>query len=149
MTEVGRLTKRPEFLRVAGGRRKWVMPGVVVQALPREAAAEARTDRAGDEGAAPAPARLGITVSRKVGNSVQRNRARRRLRAAARTVLPESGRPGYDYVVIGRKATLTRPYADLVADLRTAVRKLSANGHRPREDSEHGSRGHRRDKRER
>ncbi|RDD60353.1 ribonuclease P protein component [Ferruginivarius sediminum] len=149
MTEVGRLTKRPEFLRVAGGRRKWVMPGVVVQALPREEAAETRSDHAGDGNEDAPQARLGITVSRKVGNSVQRNRARRRLRAAARAVLPEVGRPGYDYVVIGRKATLTRPYADLVADLRTAVRKLSANGHRPRGNPEPGNCGHRRDKRER
>lgn len=115
MPRLGRLTRRPEFLRVARGRCKKVMPGVVVQALPRDGT------RA-DEG----EARLGITASRKVGNAVQRNRVRRRLRAAAREILPVEGAAGMDYVVIGRKATLDRPYADLLRDLRTAVRKLNA-----------------------
>lgn len=128
MAEIGRLIRRPEFLRVAAGRRKRVMPGVVVQALPRNGDAGSAP---GHDGYSDAPAiRLGITVSRKVGNAVQRNRARRRLRAAAWTVLPEVGRPGYDYVIIGRRATLTRPYADLLADLRTAVRKLNAQDDR-------------------
>lgn len=129
MTAVERLTKRPEFLRVAGANRKWVAPGLILQARPCEdAATEA-------DGATAKPARLGITVSRKVGNAVQRNRARRRLRAVAREVVPEVGRPGFDYVVIGRKATLTRPYAALVEDLRTAMRKLN---HPPRNGGRHG-----------
>lgn len=117
MTEVGRLTKRPEYLRVAAARRKWVTPGMVVQALPRELKQAADADAA--------QARLGITVSRKVGKSVQRNRARRRLRAVAREVLPEAGRPGTDYVLIGRAGTLTRSYQDLLEDLRVAVRRLN------------------------
>lgn len=117
MTEVGRLTKRPEYLRVAAARRKWVTPGMVVQALPRELKQAADADAA--------QARLGITVSRKVGKSVQRNRARRRLRAVAREVLPEEGRPGTDYVLIGRAGTLTRSYQDLLEDLRVAVRRLN------------------------
>jgi len=95
------------------------MPGVVVQALPRDA----------DPDGEP---RLGITVSRKVGKAVQRNRARRRLRAAAREVLPVEGAAGMDYVVIGRKATLDRAYPDLRGDLRTAVRKLNARAARGR-----------------
>lgn len=119
MPRLGRLTKRPEFLRVARGRCKKVMPGVVVQALPRDA----------DPDGNP---RLGVTVSRKVGKAVQRNRARRRLRAAAREVLPVEGAAGTDYVVIGRKATLDRAYPDLLRDLRTAVRKLNARAARAR-----------------
>lgn len=114
MARLGRLTKRPEYLRVAGGGRKWATPGLVLQMRPRPAA------NGGDE----EPARLGITVSRKVGGAVQRNRARRRLRAVAREVLPEAGRPSHDYVLIGRAGTLTRSYAELCADLRTAVERL-------------------------
>lgn len=116
---LGRLTKRPDYLRVAAGRRKWVTPGLVLQARAREAAD-------GDDGAAGI--RLGITVSRKVGGAVQRNRARRRLRAAAREVLAEVGRPGHDYVLIGRAGTPARPYGELCADLRTAVERLHGRG---------------------
>lgn len=124
MADIGRLTRRPEYLRIASGGRKWVMPGVVVQALARREAA-AETSEGGADGSALAM-RLGITVSRKVGNAVERNRARRRLRAAAREVLPTAGRAGCDYVLIGRRATLTRPYAALTADIREAVRRLGA-----------------------
>jgi ribonuclease P protein component len=122
MVVVGRLRKRPEFLRVAAARRKWVTPGMVVQACPRRPDDGAKADAAGTD---PGEPRFGITVSRKVGNAVRRNRARRRLRAAAREVLPEAGRPGMDYVLIGRAGTLTRRYAELVADLRQAVDKLN------------------------
>ncbi|MGY9049546.1 MAG: ribonuclease P protein component [Rhodobacterales bacterium] len=69
--------------------------------------------------------RVGFTCSKKVGNSVARNRAKRRLREAARLVLPEIARPGWDYVLIGRfEATAKRPFPDLQQDLRDALRKL-------------------------
>lgn len=70
--------------------------------------------------------RLGITASRRVGNAVARNRVRRRLRAAAELVLPRHGKPGYDYVLIGRAATLHRPWSALLADLTEALRRLRA-----------------------
>jgi ribonuclease P protein component len=70
--------------------------------------------------------RLGITASRKVGNAVARNRARRRLREAARLVLPTNAAPGHDYVLIGRAATLERPFGMLVADMQSALRRLRA-----------------------
>lgn len=70
--------------------------------------------------------RVGITASRKVGKAVARNRARRRLRAAAREVLRQHGMTGCDYVLIGRAATLSRPFAALVADLTTAIKRLKA-----------------------
>ena len=137
MTEVGRLTRRPEFLRVAAARRKWATPGLILQARRREPEAACE--------AASAPIRLGLTVSRKVGNAVQRNRARRRLRAAAREVLPHEGRPGFDYVVIGRRGTLTRPYQDLLEDLRSALRRLNdapaGSGGKSRRRSRRGGAG--------
>jgi ribonuclease P protein component len=67
--------------------------------------------------------RLGFTVTRKVGNAVQRNRARRRLRAAS-ALMADHAAPGYDYVLIGRAGTLTRPFAELGEDLTTALKKL-------------------------
>ena len=104
----GRLKKRAEFLRVASKGRKAPMPGLVLQALPRNDAL---------------PAKLGFTVTKKVGNAVVRNRTRRRLKEAARLVLAEAPPTGIDLVLIGRDTTRARPFADLQDDLRRAMKK--------------------------
>ncbi len=113
---VTRLKRRAEFLRVAAARRKWAAPGLVLQA------ARAVPPIEGDE-AAPI-VRIGFTVSRKVGNSVARNRARRRLRAAAEQIMPLRAAAGIDYVLIGRQETLSRPFALLLKDLETALKRV-------------------------
>jgi ribonuclease P protein component len=112
---LGRLRKRAEFLRVAASGRKAAAPGMIVQIAAADATSPASDD---------VDVRLGITVSRKVGNAVARNRARRRLREAARAVLPRQAASGHDYVLIGRSETLTRPFLDLIADLEGALRRL-------------------------
>ncbi|MEX5727479.1 ribonuclease P protein component [Rhodovulum iodosum] len=106
------LTQRADFLRAARARRQ-AMPGFVLQARCRGA----------DE---PAQGiRVGFTCSKKVGNAVARNRAKRRLREIARQVLPAEGRPGWDYVLIGRAgATAERPFDKMLADLRHALAKV-------------------------
>ena len=104
-----RLKRRAEFLRVASKGRKAAVPGLVLQALAR-----------GDD----RPARIGFTVTKKVGNAVVRNRTRRRLREAARLVLAERNLSGTDLVVIGRDTTRARPFADLQADLRRALARV-------------------------
>jgi ribonuclease P protein component len=98
--------RRADFLRVAAKGAKAPAPGLVLQALAR-----------GDQ----APARIGFTVTRKVGNAVVRNRARRRLREAARLVLAEQPMTGVDLVLIGRAGTLSRDFRALQADLRRAL----------------------------
>jgi ribonuclease P protein component len=103
-----RLKRRAEFLRVAGKGRKAPMPGLVLQALAR-----------GDDG----PARIGFTVTRKVGNAVVRNRARRRLKEAARLLLRDHPVSGVDLVLIGRDKTRARPFGALREDLRRALVK--------------------------
>jgi ribonuclease P protein component len=110
--EIDRLRKRREFLAAARSI-KWAAPGLVLQARPR--------------GDAAAP-RIGFTVTRKVGNAVIRNRARRRLREAAREILPAQAKAGYDYVLVGRLATLSRAWPDLLDDLRNALSRVHANG---------------------
>lgn len=114
-----RLKTRADFLRVAASRRRAVRPSLVLQAAPQPPAT--------DGGAG---VRVGFTASRKVGNAVVRNRAKRRLRAAAADVLPRSGRPGTDYVLIARAATGERVYADLVGDLEAALRQIDRSSRR-------------------
>lgn len=70
------------------------------------------------------PIRVGFTASRRVGNAVCRNRVRRRLKAAVREVLVGHAKPDRDYVIIGRAATLKRPYAALLCDLETALQRV-------------------------
>lgn len=115
-SSVQRLRRRSEFLRVAGARRKWAAPGLVLQALRRPA------DGAGDS----TEPRYGLTASRKVGGAVVRNRARRRLRAAAEMVIPAHVTDGYDLVLIARKTTVTRSFAGLLEDLETALKRVGA-----------------------
>jgi ribonuclease P protein component len=83
--------------------------------------------------AAPAPAdlsrpvvRVGFTVSRKVGNAVERNRVRRRLREIAREIIPARARPDLDFVLVGRQAALRRDFAALRQDLIEALKRLKA-----------------------
>jgi ribonuclease P protein component len=115
VSAIPRLKRRPEFLKVAATRRKWVAAGLIVQSRLRP---EAET--------LSGQARVGFTVSRKVGNAVARNRVRRRLKAAAEMVMTEHARPGMDFVIIGRRNSLTRPFSDLESDLTTALKKLDA-----------------------
>lgn len=117
--ELQRLQKRAEFL-AASRADKWALGGLVLQARAR-----------GDD----APARAGFTVTRKVGNAVIRNRARRRLKEAAREILPLLGKAGYDYVLVGRHSTLSRAWPDLLNDLRTALAKVHRNASTTRDPS--------------
>lgn len=116
------LKRRAEYLRVARDGHVWSTHGLVLQMRRRDNGDGMTTDEAAS--------RLGITVSRKVGNAVKRNRARRRLRAAADHVLPTSALPGVDYVLIGRVETVQRPFPLLVEDLERALTRLHAGGGR-------------------
>lgn len=116
---LARLKRRADFLRVAGVRRKWVTPGVMLQVANAQPGAQ----QAGPDGTT---IQIGFTASRKVGNAVVRNRARRRLKAVVDEVMPLYAKPGLDYVLIARRDTATRPYALLVEDLKLALRKTGA-----------------------
>ncbi len=75
--------------------------------------------------------RAGFTATKKIGGAVVRNRAKRRLREAVRALLPEHGRPGFDYVFIARGGTAARPWARLLDDVKSALISLAAAHDRP------------------
>jgi ribonuclease P protein component len=104
-----RLKNRADFLRAQRCVRKSTA-GLTLEACPTPET-DARKGRF----------RLGFTASRKVGGAVERNRAKRRLRAAAQAILPGSAQECTDYVLIARTATLERPFPDLLKDLVSAL----------------------------
>jgi ribonuclease P protein component len=106
---VERIKRRADFLRAQKNRRQFT-PGLTLESC-----------RSPEEVAKPDQCRVGFTASRKVGSAVKRNRAKRRLRAAAAAIVPLLGREGHDYVLVAKPATLSRPYAGLIADLTKAI----------------------------
>ena len=113
-----RLRQRADFLAVADGPRM-NSAAFVVQSRTR-----------GDAG----PVRIGFTVTKKVGTAPERNRVRRRLRELVKRLDAVSVRPHSDYVLVGRRAALTRDFATMLDDLRSALHRLDRqpqNARRP------------------
>jgi ribonuclease P protein component len=111
-----RLKRRAEFQRVSRGRRR-AYEAFTLQSAPRPV-----------EETADAAARIGFTVTKKVGVAVVRNRIRRRLKAALAAAAPLETRADCDYVLMARREALQRPFAALVDDLRQAFRAVGRNG---------------------
>lgn len=113
---IRRLTSRPQFLAAAKGVSQ-ARGAVLIQAL----------DRRDDQGHLG----VGFTATRKIGGAVVRNRAKRRLREAARALLPGFGRPGFDYVFIARQGTADRPWERLLDDVKSALTRLATSTEPP------------------
>lgn len=105
------LKKRAEFLRVRGGAR-FATPSFVLETRPR-------TQSAGPEGA-----RFGFTVTKKLGGAVDRNRIRRRLKAAVDELAPLLAQSGHDYVLIARAAARDRAFTEVKKDLERAFQRV-------------------------
>ena len=110
--KIDRLTRRPQFLAAAKG-----------VSVARGAVLIQQLDRADGDPAI----RLGFTATKKIGGAVTRNRAKRRLREAARALTPVHGRPGCDYVFIARSGTAERAWDRLLDDVKTALIRLAAD----------------------
>src|SRR5882672_8788528 len=103
-----RLRQRADFLAVANGARAG---GAAFVVLSR---------RRDDDG----PIRVGFTVTKKNGTATERNRIRRRLRELVKRLDAISMRPHHDYVLVGRRDALTRDFAAMLEDLRSALARL-------------------------
>ena len=113
---IERLKKRADFLACAKAA-SCSRGAVVVQARPRDESALAGSTLV----------RAGFTATKRVGGSVVRNRAKRRMREAARLLLPGHARPGFDYVFIARGGVITRPWPRLLDDVKSALIRLAAD----------------------
>ncbi|OYU38658.1 MAG: ribonuclease P protein component [Pseudorhodobacter sp. PARRP1] len=101
------MKNRPDYLRTAQGRRQGT-GSFLLQGRAR-----------GDD---QPLVRIGFTASKKIGNAVARNRAKRRMRALAHQILPTLARPGWDYVLVAKpEATISRDYKDMLEDLASAL----------------------------
>lgn len=126
----GRLRRTADYRAMRGARR--------YQAAAFTLQVRRRSEAAGGE-----EARFGLTVTRKIGNAVERNRIRRRLREAVRKCAPSRARPHHDYVLIARREALSEPFAAIVGQLAKALDRASlstahpgrlAGRHRRRDD---------------
>ena len=105
-----KIRKRPDFLAANRGKR-FVTPGFILLAFDRRDSEPTK--------------RLGITVTKKVGNAVIRNRMKRRFRALAAEFLPKAGISGTDHILIGRAGGIERDFQEMRRDMARALKKLS------------------------
>jgi ribonuclease P protein component len=124
-----RLKRRTDFRAAAQAGTRAPAKAFVLQALRREdPEQDADRDTERDLG----PVRVGFTVSKQVGNAVQRNRVRRRLREMVRLKPETAFAPGHDYVLIGRRTALALPFSDIALELDGALRRVATGaGNKP------------------
>ena len=108
MSKFQSIPARQDFLQARNQGQKALARGLVIQATRRDSEVW----------------RIGLTASKKIGNAVCRNRARRRLRALIRLHLASMARPGVDYVLIARHDTISCDWQELVTGLTKAIRYL-------------------------
>ena len=123
-TILGKLKKRPQFLKISVSGKKWITPAFILQMRVRQ--------NLGNDHNTTENIRIGYLISKKVGCAVTRNRVKRRLKAAVEKVFSSCARPGRDYVLIGRRNAYDRPFKSLLSDMEWALKNLDAQLDTPR-----------------
>jgi len=113
--KIERLRKRPDFLACARAGH-CARGAILIQARARDAEPLVRA---------------GFTATKRIGGAVERNRAKRRMREAARLLLPALASPGFDYVFVARGGVTSRPWLRLLDDVKSALLRLAADRDRP------------------
>lgn len=132
-----RLKIRPQFLKIAAKGRKAVRPTLLMQGLKLNDHEQTRAKALARKSHVTEAVFVGFTASKKVGNAVARNRAKRRLTHLANDLLPASGRSGWGYVVIARAAAVAAPHANLKQDMMKAINSLHRENRSPHENNPH------------
>lgn len=109
MSAVPTFKASPDFQRLSRDGRRWSASAFILQYLPKDP---------------ETPAQFGFTASRKVGNAVVRNRAKRRLRELVRLQLKEGALMGFDLVLIARTAAATQDFSTMQADFKRGLKTL-------------------------
>jgi ribonuclease P protein component len=139
-----RLKRRTDFRAIAQAGARAPAKAFVLQALQREQ--QGGEENGQENRKASGKIRVGFTVSRQVGNAVERNRVRRRLREMVRGKPASAFAPGYDYVLIGRRTALTCPFSDMARELDGALRRIATGARNSpplhRAGSQHGDKRH-------
>jgi ribonuclease P protein component len=121
-----RLKRRTDFRALAQSGARAPATAFVLQARRREEGEATKEAEVGQEGPIQGPVRVGFTVSKQVGTAVERNRVRRRLREIVRLAPKTALLPGHDYVLIGRRAALNLPFAEMMWEFDGALRRVHA-----------------------
>jgi len=121
--QLSSIKHRADFLRVRGGVRV-SKRAFVIEAKRRAQALRPQALQSAESAAAAS--RFGLTVTKKLGNAVVRNRIKRRLREAIRDQSPRSLVAGVDYVIVARRAAFDQPMVSLAADLSAALDEIAS-----------------------
>lgn len=108
------IKKRRDFLKIASKGKSFIRPCYILQFLPKENITNNNISRL-----------VGYTASKKVGKAVNRNKAKRRMRALAQKLIKDNASPNYAYVIIARKAILEESFDNLKQDLTFSLKKTN------------------------
>ena len=112
MILIEHLKKRKDFIKIAHSKKKSIAKGLIIQASPRKLIEKKFFIR------------VGFTITKKVGNAVVRNRIRRRLRSIFKQLIIQMGMPGWDYVIIARKAIINYSFNQIINDMKFVISNI-------------------------